>query len=622
MFCIGSFYCIHAGEFRKITLENQNGVGVYPYFGIDALAALGSLGSPIYIYSFETQSICWANQPALSFWNAASADELLQRPMTPYSAPTEIRLADYRAAFRSGIVRMESWVFYPKGQATSAMCRCSGVRIDGHGEAMMVEIQRQFDLPVSDLRAIEALRHTPLMISLYSAQGEPLMHNPAALARLGSFGENLPEGKDQFRALFALPDDWQKLLDGAQRQQVALRTAKMAIDGSPTHAVQVSLVSDPVTANAAILVAQQDITKVIEISRQLAASEDSLDAVLNLNVGPTFVLSVPDDTVLKANISATRLLGGALVVGGSARAIFAAASDLQHLRDTVLQGTAGAAVVRLKLPDGRLIWAQAAGAHISFETNDAIVISLSDIDALYRSAADLKEALSSERQTSNLQRKFLAIAAHDFRTPLAIIDSAAQRLEHNTQDMPQEMVRNRAIRIRATVKRLLLLLDNTIERARSDHASMGFAPALGDISDVLASCTQAFRDMHPQAHIELALPSLSPLEFDRALIEQMVGNVLANAIKYSNGPAQVEISASMTERDVTILFRDYGIGIPPTEREQVFLEFSRGSNISHEPGTGLGLSIVQKIAEMHGGTAEICDTAGAGTTVRIALPRP
>lgn len=609
---------------QKIILENQTEIVKYPYFGPDALAALGCLGTPIYIYSFETQSICWANQPALAFWDATTEDELRQRPMTPYSASTEIRLTDYRAAFHGGTVRMESWVFYPKGQATSAMCRCSGVSIDGHDEAMMVEIQalRQADLPISDLRALEALRHTSLMISLYSAQGELLMHNPAALARMGHFGENVPEGENHFRALFASPDDWQKLIEAALKEKVALRTATMAIDGRPTHAVQVSMVSDPVTADRAILVAQQDITKVIEISRQLAASEDALDAVLNLNVGPTFVLSALDDAVLKANLSATRLLGAALVSGSSARSFFAEDRDLEHLRDTVLQGTTGSAVVRLKLPNGRLIWAQAAGARISYETNDAIVIILSDIDALYRSAADLKEALLSERRTSDMQREFLAIASHDFRTPLAIIDSAAQRLEHSTQDIPPEMVRNRAIRIRATVKRLLLLLENTIERVRSNHASMGFAPTLGNLSGVLTSCAQVFREMHPQAGIVLALPALPPMEFDRALMEQMLSNVLANAIKYSNDLPKLEISASLTDCDVTLLFRDYGIGIPYAEREQVFSEFVRGSNIDREPGTGLGLSIVRKIAGMHGGTAEICDTDGAGTTVRIVLPRP
>lgn len=112
------------------------------------------------------------------------------------------------------------------------------------------------------------------------------------------------------------------------------------------------------------------------------------------------------------------------------------------------------------------------------------------------------------------------------------------------------------------------------------------------------------------------------MEFDRALMEQMLSNVLANAIKYSNDPPKLEISASLTDCDVTLLFRDYGIGIPYAEREQVFSEFVRGSNIDREPGTGLGLSIVRKIAGMHGGTAEICDTDGAGTTVRIVLPRP
>lgn len=595
----------------------------FPHLEPQILEAYSLLGSPLYIYSFKTQRICWANRPAMAFWDSTSEEELLSRPLTPYSDSTRIRLADYLEAFGKGEIRHESWTFFPKGKATAAMCRCSGVSLDDHVHAMLVEIDARLntELPFADLRSLEVLRHTPLMISLFSEEGAVLTQNPAATASFGQLVAGSAEGEDCFGRMFADPVTATGILAEAREKGSVKVTATMALENAPVHSLQVSFVSDPVTSRNAVLVSQENISHLIEMTRQLAASEYALDAVLNLNLTPTLVLSAVDSQVLKANLSASRLLGEDVEKDGGSGTIFEKPNDFARLRAMVLAGGTGALPTRVKLHDGRSLWFHIAGARIRYECHDAIVILLTDVDEMYRTTADLEAALSSERRVSDMQRRFLAIASHEFRTPLAIIDSAAQRLERRAEEKTPDQIRERATRIRGTIKNLLHLLDNTIERVKLDHIEMGYSPMPGNLADTVHQAIQAFREKDPHLVFKVEETELPVISFDNALIEQVLGNVISNAIKYSEAPAHIEIRLAATPQAVQVDVRDHGIGIPVGERDQVFEAYVRASNSARIEGTGLGLSIVHHIIDLHGGTVAVVDTQGEGTTIRISLPR-
>lgn len=600
----------------------------FPFLGSEALRALGLLSTPLYIYSFETQHFCWSNERARSFWNAPSEAELHNRTLTPYSESTSIRLIAYLEAFRRGEDRVESWVFYPKGVATSALCRCSGVSLEGHDEAMLVEIRdlSGANLPQGELRAIEALRHTPLKISLFSAEGRVLMRNPSAVDTFGGLDESLPEDDDHFRAMFADPRIADELLDDARRDGVSRRIAAISLPGSPVHNIQITPTTDPATGEAAILAAQQDVSQTVEIGRQLAASEEALDSILSLNVVPSVVFAVGDGRVLNYNHAAQELLKLGLSPKSSppelsAQALFADAGAFLKLRTAILGAGAGNATLGLRASDGSSFWASVAGARITYAKQDSVVVLITDIDQLYRTAVDLEAALDSERRVSEMQRRFLAIASHEFRTPLAIIDGAAQRIERHVDTLSPEMVRGRASRIRATVKRLVQLLDNTIERARNDQERQPYAPEALDLAALVTGVAHSFADTHPDLQLTLNLPTLPTLQIDRALMEQVLGNLLANAVKYSPPPPRVDIRATVGSGSVELLIRDWGIGIPADERERVFSEYVRASNVGDRRGTGLGLAIVRQAVILHGGSVDIVDTTGPGTTFRVILPR-
>lgn len=596
----------------------------FPYLGPDALRALRLVGVPIHIYSFEARHHVWANQAGLKFWNARSLDELATRELTPFSNSTQIRLEQYRTAFRRGEVKEESWTFFPKGEPASAMCRCSGVSLGDHAEAMMVEIKtfHSPNFPANELRAIEALRHTPLMISLFSREGEPVMRNPAAAAFFRKFDDGLSPGADAFRTMFADAEIADALREDILTRAVASRTATIAIGEGPTHAIDVSLTSDPITGQASILVAQQDVSNIVQMSRRLAASEDSLIAALNLNVAPLIVLSVSQGEVLQANAAAREFLRWRRADDLNKPFPLAHPDEFEGICAHFLSGSATSMRLQLDLEDDKTTWISAVGKRITLEERDAIALVITDIDDLYRTNADLEAALLSEQSISQAQRHSMAIAAHEFRTPLAIIDVAARRLERIFEPVSFGQVINSATRIRSAVKRLLHLLEFTIEHARESSLPLRYLPAPCDLREIVGRVQDLVRGSYPEIALNVDLPWIPVLTLDSALMEQAIGNLIANAIKYAgDGAPVIDVSATVNSEKVQLTITDHGIGIPPEERDGIFTAYVRASNATSIDGTGLGLAIVRQIAELHGGWVELVEADSPGTGFRLILPR-
>lgn len=595
----------------------------FPLLGADALAVLERLETPVYIYSFESGRICWSNPAARRFWNARGAEELESRDVEPQLTANRTRLAQYRIAFRRAETRRETWTFFPEGVAVSALCNCRGVSLQAVPEAMLVEIVEGTApaLQETELRSIEALRHTPLMISLLDLTGAVLMRNPAASAAFADYDLALSDSGDAFSAMFAQARDASDLRMRALRDGFAEATVQIALDPPRMHHLQVTKVADPATGRASLLVAQQDVSTLIETSRRLAASEDALDRLLDLNFSPVLIVSANTGRLLRWNQAADRLLrlGDGLVETGAK--VFACDADVARLTTTArAQGYASDAVQLLR-DDNRAFWAHLSGTALRYHNCDALVFFLADIDQLHRSASDLEAELSLERQANEMQRQLMAIASHEFRTPLALIDSAAQRLEAHAETWSQARTESSLRRIRRSVRQLLGLIERTIAGEKSAVAEQAPSREPHDLASLIETCAQSLRELYPEARIALDLKAAPRLVIDVALMEGAVTNLIGNAIKYSDGPAEIEITAVEDRHGVTITVRDHGIGIPAEERSAVFEEFVRGTNVGNRAGTGLGLAIVKRAVESHGGQVELAQVAGPGTAFRMHLPR-
>lgn len=586
-----------------------------------ALEVLGRLAAPVHIYSFGQQSICWANRPAEALWSASGPDELSSREVSPQSTAVRLRLEEYREAFARGEERTESWTLYPKGKATTVLCHCRGVSIEGHPEAMLVEVVPFADatLPDAEVRAIEALRHTPLMISLFDGKGNVLMRNPAATAAFGSIDTATP-GADHFAEMFLEKDAPARLLNAVRAGGHAMEICRTTAPGHPSHSLQINRLADPATGEEVILVSQQDVTETLEARQHQAESEDALDLVLSLNVAPLLILSETTETLLRCNRSAQDMLGISDVGSLASDRRYWDREALAALHKRLEQEEFASGEVELRRADGETLWVFLAGVRIHYRGQPALIFTATDIDKLHRANRELEAALGVERRVGDLNRQILAIASHELRTPLAIIDSAAQRIESNAERSANAFVVNAAQRIRKSVQVLVRVMDSTLSRVEQALPLQQAPLVETDLAALIEYCAQSVRDINPEARIRVSLPSLPKVRLDGSLVEGLFFNLLANSIKYSNGPANIEITGAIEDDKISVVVRDEGIGIPEADRPAVFEKFARASNVGNRPGSGLGLALVREAMERHAGTINLLPDDGTGLALNLQFP--
>jgi two-component system, OmpR family, sensor kinase len=239
-------------------------------------------------------------------------------------------------------------------------------------------------------------------------------------------------------------------------------------------------------------------------------------------------------------------------------------------------------------------------------------------------AAMLGEKLAKEQRLTLLQRNFVSMASHEFRTPLAIIDGHTQRLISMRDRLTAEELAQRAFKIRSMVRRMTQLIDNLIGSARliDGPIELYYHPGQVDLGSLLRDGCRLQRELTPDAQI------LEPAETtprlivygDSSLLSQLFSNLLSNAVKYSPEGGLIEAVAAREDAQIVVSIRDHGIGIPEADRERVFERYYRGSNTSGIGGSGVGLSLVRSIVDLHKGAISLESTEGAGSRFILHLP--
>ncbi len=242
---------------------------------------------------------------------------------------------------------------------------------------------------------------------------------------------------------------------------------------------------------------------------------------------------------------------------------------------------------------------------------------------LIQQAAMLEEKLAQEQRLALLQRNFVSMASHEFRTPLSIIDGHAQRLIKLKDRVGPEDIDERAGKIRAAVLRLTHLIENLLDSSRLIDAGTGlhFRPERIDLAALLHEVFQLQREIAPGSQIEERFETRPlPMDGDPKLLFQMFGNLVSNAIKYSPSGGPVAVSAELDGEQAVVTVTDNGIGIPAKDIDAVFERYYRGSNVSGTVGTGVGLYLVKMVAEAHGGKIAVESSEGEGSKFRVCLP--
>ncbi len=234
----------------------------------------------------------------------------------------------------------------------------------------------------------------------------------------------------------------------------------------------------------------------------------------------------------------------------------------------------------------------------------------------------LSVMLEREKELSNMKTQFVSMISHEFRTPLTLINSAAQMLQKFRSKLSDEDIEHYILRILKSVDNMTGMIENVIFIGKSDSEKMRFNPSPLNMHKIAGEIVQESIILHGKdRHIDLKCNTGEKLiMLDEDLIRQIFMNLLTNALKYSPDDSTVEFKINYQDGECMFIVKDYGIGIPPSEQFKVFELFHRGANVGNVSGTGLGLAVVQRALELHGGSLELGSKANAGTTFKITIP--
>ncbi len=225
------------------------------------------------------------------------------------------------------------------------------------------------------------------------------------------------------------------------------------------------------------------------------------------------------------------------------------------------------------------------------------------------------------RSTEKLQTALLNTISHDLRTPLATITGVLSALNDEDTGLDQETRRSLTETAAQEAERLNRLVGNLLDMTRLEAGAFKLVREPCEVEDVIGAALEqlsgAIKDRQVQASVPADLP-LIPMDF--VLIQQVLVNLLDNAVKYSPPDAPIEINAREVDQEVEIAVADRGVGIPSDDLAHVFDKFFRVHHPDRASGSGLGLAICKGIVEIHGGRIWAENRPGGGTIVTFRLP--
>ncbi len=218
--------------------------------------------------------------------------------------------------------------------------------------------------------------------------------------------------------------------------------------------------------------------------------------------------------------------------------------------------------------------------------------------------------------------RFLGIAAHDLRNPLAVVKVSTKLLQgRTTREIRQTILNN----ISRSVEKMLFLIDSLLDVSKIRSGKLEIRPEDVAVNEFLKECYEANEMIGRQKGIALIMSvaeDIGHARFDKERMHQAVDNLLSNAFKYSNPNTTVTLGAKRSERGLEIRVEDQGVGIKDEDHPLLFAEFSKASAqpTAGESSHGLGLAIAKRVVELQGGRIEAKSRPGGGAIFAITLP--
>jgi len=246
--------------------------------------------------------------------------------------------------------------------------------------------------------------------------------------------------------------------------------------------------------------------------------------------------------------------------------------------------------------------------------------------AAYAAAALEQQRLSAEAEAARpiaeadrMRTALLAAVSHDLRTPLASAKAAVTSLRSHDVEWTAEDFDELLATADESLDRLTRLVDNLLDMSRLQAGALSVFPKPADLGEVVS---RSLDDLGPAAAgVAVEVPDTLPeVRVDPGILERVIANLTANALRYSPPGSPPLLTASALADRVELRIVDRGPGVPESDRDRIFVPFQRLGDTDNTAGVGLGLALSRGLTEAMGGTLEPEDTPGGGLTMALSLP--
>jgi two-component system phosphate regulon sensor histidine kinase PhoR len=229
--------------------------------------------------------------------------------------------------------------------------------------------------------------------------------------------------------------------------------------------------------------------------------------------------------------------------------------------------------------------------------------------------------LTIERRLDEAKSDFVASVSHELRTPMTAVLGAANTLLRDDIELSSERRRQLLEMIGSQGKRLAQITEDVLLASRLDHGDLRLEREPVDLAELVRAAVETMSEQLPESVTLQIRPNGHVTAVgDPDRIEQVLLNLIDNAVKYSPDGGEVTVSTAPAERRARVEVSDEGLGIPPAEHDSVFEKFYRGRSVEVPTGTGLGLYISRELVRRMGGSIGVQSKLGTGSTFYFELP--
>jgi signal transduction histidine kinase len=228
----------------------------------------------------------------------------------------------------------------------------------------------------------------------------------------------------------------------------------------------------------------------------------------------------------------------------------------------------------------------------------------------------------SDAAAARMKDQFVATVSHELRTPLAAMDGWLHILLDGEPGPLNEEQHRFLTTVKRNSDRLMRLVGDLLLIGQMDAGRFTLDLADVDVAELVSETVALFEGAAAEKQIELTADMVprAIVHGDRLRLGQLLSNLVSNAVKFTPEGGQVRVRVGEQDGTCQVEVTDSGVGIPADERSQLFERFYRASTATGTAGSGLGLAISKAIAEAHGGTIRIADSAGSGTRFVVEIP--